>query len=176
MMLIFILLLLFFIYLHLSMFFILLLHLHLISRLLCHVTGTLPWLLRPVKTSTSSDLYPNYFWLPFLFHLQRALRFWVGIFLPTGVFYLTLLPNIFGTFPTFWHNLLLSRFHWEPAVTFLKVAGLHTDPWNTDPVHLFVCITVIHNLLYILSLYLCYQYCKSFTCAENFDKISSHTI
>ena len=39
--------------------------------------------------------------------LQRALRFWVGIFLPTGVFYLTLLPNIFGTFPTFWHNLLL---------------------------------------------------------------------
>ena len=139
MMLIFILLLLFFIYLHLSMFFILLLHLHLISRLLCHVTGTLPWLLRPVKTSTSSDLYPNYFWLPFLFHLQRALRFWVGIFLPTGVFYLTLLPNIFGTFPTFWHNLLLSGFHWELAATFLKVAGLHT---------------VIHNLLYISCLYL----------------------
>ena len=34
-------------------------------------------------------------------------------------------PNIFGKLPTFWHNLLLSRFHWEPAVTFLKVAGLH---------------------------------------------------
>ena len=162
MMLIFILLLLFFIYRHLSMFFILLLHLHLISRLLCHVTGTLLWLLRPVKTSTSSDLYPNYFWLPFLFHLQRALRFWVGIFLPISGFYLTLLPNIFGTFPTFWHNLLLSRFHWEPAVTFLKVAGLHTDPWKTDPVHLFVCITVIHNLLYILSLYLCISILQKF--------------
>ena len=34
-------------------------------------------------------------------------------------------PNIFGKLPTFWHNLLLSRFHWELAVTFLKVAGLH---------------------------------------------------
>ena len=26
-----------------------------------------------------------------------------GHFLPTGIFYLLLLPNIFGTFPTFWH-------------------------------------------------------------------------
>ena len=26
-----------------------------------------------------------------------------GHFLPTGVFYLKLLPDIFGTFPTFWH-------------------------------------------------------------------------
>ena len=37
--------------------------LHFISRLLCHVTGTPPWLLRPVKASTSSELYPGYFWL-----------------------------------------------------------------------------------------------------------------
>ena len=35
--------------------------LHFISRLLCHVTGTPPWLLRPVKASTSSELYPGYF-------------------------------------------------------------------------------------------------------------------
>ena len=34
----------------------------------------------------------------------------------------------------------------------LKVAALHTDPRNTDPVHLFVWFTVIHNLLYILRL------------------------
>ena len=76
-----------------------------------------------------------------------------GHFLPTGIFYLTLLLDIFGTFPTFWHNLLLSRFHWEPAATFLKVAGLNTDPWNTDSAHLFLWFAVIHNLLYILSLY-----------------------
>ena len=73
-----------------------------------------------------------------------------GHFLPTGLFY-----QHFGTFPTFWHNLLLWRFHWELAVTFLKVAGLHTDPWNTYPAHLFVWFTVIHNLLYTLALYMC---------------------
>ena len=28
----------------------------------------------------------------------------------------------------------------------LKFAGLHTDPQNTDPAHLFVWFTVIHNL------------------------------
>ena len=72
-----------FIYLHLSMFFILLvLYLHLISRLLYHITGIPPWLLRPMKVSTSSELYPDYFRLPFLFHLPRTLRFWVGVFYP----------------------------------------------------------------------------------------------
>ena len=92
--------------------------------------------------------------------LPWALRFWVGIFYPQAFFTIrsfpTFLahPDIFGTFPTFWHNLFLSRFHWKPAVTFLKVAGLHTDPRNTDPAHLFVWFTVIHNLLYILNLYL----------------------
>ena len=79
--------------------------------------------------------------------LPRALRFWVDIFYPQAIFTLR-------SFPTFWHNLLLSRFCWEPAVSFLKVAGLHTDPRNTDPAHLFVWFTVIHNLLYILNLYL----------------------
>ena len=33
------------------------------SRLLVHATGTPPWLLIPVKVSTSSELYTNYFWL-----------------------------------------------------------------------------------------------------------------
>ena len=85
-----------------------------------------------------------------------------GHFLPTSIFYLMLLLNIFGTFPTFRHNLLLSRFHQEPAVTFLKVAGLQTDPQNTDPAHQFVQFTVIHNLLYILSLYLCMSILQKF--------------
>ena len=61
-----------------------------------------------------------------------------GQYVPTGLFYLILLPSIFGTFSTFWYNLLLSRLYWEPAVTFVKVAGLHTDRRNTDPAHLFV--------------------------------------
>ena len=119
--------------------------LHFVSRLIYHVTSTPPWLLRPVKASTSSELYPNYFWLPFLFHLLRALK-WAFF---THRRFLPYAPS-----RHFWNNLLLSRFHWEPAVTFLKVAGLHTDPRNTDPAHLFVWFTVIHNLLYILNLYL----------------------
>ena len=89
----------------------------------------------------------------FVIFLPRALWFWVGIFYPQAFFTLRSFPT-FLAFPTFWHNLLLSRFHWELAVTFLKVAGLHTDPRNTDPAHLFVWLTVIHNLLYNLDLYL----------------------
>ena len=68
-------------------------------------------------------------------------------FLPTGVFYLTLFPDIFGTFLTFWHNPLLSRFHCKQVATFLKVAGLHPDPRNTDQAYLLVWFTVIHNIL-----------------------------
>ena len=34
-----------------------------ISGLLFLATGTPPWLLRPVKASTSSELYPGYFQL-----------------------------------------------------------------------------------------------------------------
>ena len=72
--------------------------------------------------------------------LPRALRFWVDIFYPQAIF----------TLRSF-HNMLLSRLPWETAVIF---AGFHTDPRNTDPVHLFVWFTVIHNPLYILNLYL----------------------
>ena len=135
------------VYFHLPMFFILLLYLHLISRLLYHVTGTRPWLLRPVKASTSSELYPDFFWLPLLFHLPRALRFWVGIFYPQAFFYLMILLEILAQ--SAFINASLGTGSYS-----LKFAGLHTDPRNTDPTHLFVWFTVIHNLLYILNLYL----------------------
>ena len=122
------------------------------ATLLCHRHSTL-------ASQTRKGLHqlwalPRLLLIAFSFSSTASATVLSGHFLPTGVFYLMLLPNIFGTFPTFWHNLLLSKFHWEPAVTFLKVAGLHTDPQNTDPAHLFVWFTVIHNLLYILSLYL----------------------
>ena len=35
-----------------------------LSGLLVHAAGTPPCLLRPVKVSTSSELYPDYFQLP----------------------------------------------------------------------------------------------------------------
>ena len=71
--------------------------LHFISRLLFHVSGTPPWLLRLVKASTSSELYPDYFWLPLLFHLPRALRFWVGVFYPQAFFTLRSFTDIFDS-------------------------------------------------------------------------------
>ena len=163
------LLLLFFIYLHLSMFF------HFVGvvslfdsqvTLLCHWHSTL-------ASQTREGLHqlwalPWLLLIAFSFSSTASAPVLSGHFLPTGVFYLTLLSNIlahiwhFGTFLTFWHNLLLSRFHWEPAVTFLKVAWLHTDPRNTGPAHLFVWFAVIHNLLYILALYLCISILQKF--------------
>ena len=72
----------------------------------------------------------------------------------------------------FWHNLLLSRFYWVLAVIFLKFAGLHTDPRNTDPAPLFVWFTVIHNL------YLCMSILQKFllvvkTLIKNIDQQSN---
>ena len=157
----FILLLLFIYLLHLSMFFILLvLYLYLISRLPCHRHSTL-------ASQTHEGLHqlwalPRLLSIAFSFSSTASATALSEHFLHTGAFYLTLLPNIFGTFPTFWHSLVLSRSHWGPAATFLKVAELHTDPRNTDPAHLFVWFTVIHNLLYILNLYLCMSILQKF--------------
>ena len=54
-----------------------------------------------------------------------------GHFLPTGVFYFTLLPDILAQ-PAFIKASL------GPGSYSLKFPGLHTDPQNTDPAHLFV--------------------------------------
>ena len=107
-----------------------------ISRLLCHVTSTPPWLLRPVKVSTSSELYPATF--DCLFSSTVSTTVLSGHFLPTGISSLTLFPNIFGgTSLTFWHNLLLSRFRWEPAVTFESCKASRILETQNRPIYLF---------------------------------------
>ena len=115
-----------------------------------HIFFTTPFLALPCTITRFLDLFctfspahrrvtrDTFIFRSFLYLLTASATVLSGHFLTTSVFYLTLLPDIFGTFPTFWHNLLLSRFCWEPAVTFWKVARLHTDPQNTDPVHLIV--------------------------------------
>ena len=125
------------VYLHLSMFFILLFYLHLIFRLLYHVTGTPPWLLRPVKASTSSELYPKYFLLPFLFHLLRVLRFGVGIFYPQAFFTLCSFPT-FLAHPNILAQLAFIKASLGAGSYSLKFAGLYADPRNTDLAYLFV--------------------------------------
>ena len=66
--------------------------LHFVSRLLYHIIGTPPWLLRPLKASTSSELL-----IAFSFSSTASATVVSGHFLPTDVFYLKLIPDIFGT-------------------------------------------------------------------------------
>ena len=101
---------------------------------------TLPWPIARFLDHFELSAQPITEWfvtLSFFNHslifLPQALQFWVGIFYPQAFFTL-------HSFPTFWYNLFLSRFHWQPVVAFLKFARLHTDPWNTDPA---VCL--IHS-------------------------------
>ena len=79
--------------------------------------------------------------------LPRALRFWVGIFYPQVFFTL-------HSFPAFWAQPAFIKACLGAGSYFLKFAEPHTDPRNTGPANLFVWFTVIHNLLYILNLYL----------------------
>ena len=74
-----------------------------VSGLLFLATGTPSWLLRSVKASTSSELYPATFGCCTFARLFRhsftaSATVMSEHFLPTGVSYLTLLLHIFGTF------------------------------------------------------------------------------
>ena len=135
------------------------LHSHFLFDIIPHPSVDYRQVFRPIlyfqPSPSQSDSRHFHFFNYSIIFLLRVLGFWVGIFYPQAFFTL-------HSFLTFWHNLLLSRFHWKLAATFLKVAGLHTDPRNTDPAHLFVWFTVIHNLLYILSLYLCMSILQKF--------------
>ena len=59
-----------------------------------------------------------------------------------------------SSFPTFLAQPAFIKASLGASSYSLKFPGLHTDSRNTDPAHLFVWFTVIHNLLYILNLYL----------------------
>ena len=111
---------------------------------------------------------PNYFWLPFLFHLPWALQFWVDIFYPRVFFYLTLLPDILV----------------QPA--FIKVSlgacsyfleSCRASYWSLKQ-RRGPSVCLIHSnpqsSIHLKSVFMHVNIAKSFTCGENFDKISSH--
>ena len=124
-----------------------------VSGLLFHATGTPHWLLRHMKVSASSELYPGYFRLPYfsVTFLSRALRFWVGIFYPQAFFFLR-------SFPTFFPQPAFIKTSLGAGNSSLKFSGLHAGlqgfevcrtsglPRNTDLAHLLVWFTAIHNL------------------------------
>ena len=91
-----------------------------------------------------------------------------GRFLPTGVFYLTLLPNIFGT-TWFYQGFPGSQ------QLFLEIC--RASCWsskNTDQGHLFVWFTLIHNPLQILNLYLYMSILEKFLVFSAATLFSSH--
>ena len=97
------LLLLLFIFDLLMLFILLLLFIFFQATLPCH--GTPRWLLRPVKASTSSELYPGYFWLLYFFRafpsdFYRERNGFERAFFTHRRFYLALLPHILARFVT----------------------------------------------------------------------------
>ena len=78
-------------------------------------------------------IHDTFIFQPFHYRLTASAMVLVlsGDFLPTGIFYLTLLPNILAQ-PAFIKASLGAGSY------SLKFAGLHTDPRNTDLAHLFV--------------------------------------
>ena len=123
--------------------FVVFLHSHFLLDIIPHPSVDYYQDFRPIlyfQPSPSQSDSPHFHFQPFLYLLTARATVLSKHFLPTGVFYLTLLPDI-------------SRLFLEAGSYSLKFAGLHTDPWNTDPANLFVWFTVVDNLLYILNLY-----------------------
>ena len=81
------------------------------------------WLLMPVKDFTSSELNPDYCWLPFLFHLPRALRFWVGIFYPQAFFTLCSFPTFLAHSQHFGTTCFYQSFTGSQQLLFWKLQG-----------------------------------------------------
>ena len=119
-----------------------------VSGLLFLATGTPPWLLRPVKASTSSELYPGYFRLlyfcqafPSQFYRER---YSFERYLPAGVFYLTLLHRLF------WHIFVTQMRAGTPhsgssSVPALTELSLPADAW-TWTTHIVVTRLLIYQL------------------------------
>ena len=86
-----------------------------LSGVLIHVTGTPPWLLRLVKVSTSSELYPDCFRLPTVFDCS-GIQFLIHLSFPNLVSYGT-----FGYLPLTAQYLCHLReampHHWSPATS-----------------------------------------------------------
>ena len=123
--------------------FIIFLHSHFLFDIIPHPSVDYRQVFRPIlsfqPSSSQSDLRHFHF-QPFRYLLTTSATVLRGHFLPTGVFYLTFLPDILAQPAFIMASLGAGSYS-------LKFVGLHTDSRNTDLAHLFVWFTVIHNLL-----------------------------
>ena len=110
--------------LHLSMFFI---HICFASTSSLTLPWTISGFLHPFYTSSPAHrraICDTFIFNHSVIFLPRALRFWVDIFYPQAFFTLC-------SFPTFWHNLLLSRLPWEPGSWQLFLKIRRTSCWSS---------------------------------------------
>ena len=128
------------------------LHSHFLFDIIPHPSVDYRQDFRPILYFQLSPSQSDFHFDTFIFNhsvifLLRPRRFWVGIFYPQAFFTLR-------SFPTFLAQPALIKASLGAGSYSLKFAGLHTDPQNIDPAHLFVWFIVIHNVLCILNLYL----------------------
>ena len=95
-----------------------------------------PWRPPPALSSTLTTV------ITFSFSSTRALRIWVGVFYPQAFFTLC-------SFQTFLAQPAFIKASLGAGSYSLKFLGIHTDPRNAEPAHLFVWFTAIHNLVFI---------------------------
>ena len=142
--------------------FIVFLHSHFLFNIIPHPSVDYHQVFRPIlypfQSSPSQSYSRHFHFQPFRYLLTTSATVLSGHFLLTGVFYLMFLPNILAQ-PAFIKVSLGAGSY--PS----KFAGLHTDPWNINLTHLFVWFTEIHNLLYILNLYLYMSILQNFLLA-----------
>ena len=116
------------------------LHSHLLFDITPHPSVDYRRVFTPIlyfQPSPSQSDLRHFHFQPFRYLSTANATVLSGHFLPTGVFYLTLLTNILPAF---------IKASLGAGSSSLNFAGLHTDPRNTDPAHLFVWFTVIDNL------------------------------
>ena len=117
--------------------FVVVLHLHFLFEVIPHPSVDYRRVFTAIlyfQPSLSQSDSRHFHFQPFRYLLAVSATTLSGHFLPTAVFYLTLLHRHF--------NLRLSRLPWEPAgfQGFIMI-----NRWNKDPAHLFVCFTVFHK-------------------------------
>ena len=132
------------------------LHSHFLFDIIPHPSVDYRQVFRPIlyfQPSPSQSDLRHFHFQPFRYLSTANATVLSGHFLPTGVFYLTLLPDIFGI-PNILAQPAFIKVSLGAGSYFFESCRVHTVPRNTDLAHLFVWFTVIHNLLYILNLYL----------------------
>ena len=129
--------------------------------------GLSPGFLHPIlyfQPSPSQSDSRHFHFQPFRYLLTASATVLSGHFLPTGVFYLTLLPDIFGT-TCFYQGFPGSR------KLFLEIC--RTSYWSSKQKPApSVCLTYgnSQSFIHLKFVFIHVNIANVFTCVENFDK------